>query len=40
MITNAQILALSPISLTFMPKIDEAVLIGMKMNARMVTAED
>jgi hypothetical protein len=37
MITKAQILALSPISFTFMPNIDEAVLIGMKMNARTVT---
>jgi hypothetical protein len=37
MITNAQTLVLSPISLTFMPKIEEAVLIGMKINARMVT---
>jgi len=40
MITKAQMLVLSPISFTFMPKIDEAVLMGMKMNARMVTADD
>jgi hypothetical protein len=40
MITKAQMLALSPISFTFIPNIDEAVLIGMKMNARMVTIED
>jgi len=39
MITKAQMLALSPISFTFMPKIDEAVLMGMKMNARTVTIE-
>jgi hypothetical protein len=39
MITKAQILALSPISFTFMPKIEEAVLIGMKMKARMVTTK-
>jgi len=39
-ITNAQMLALSPISFTFIPKIDEAVLIGMKMKARTVTIVD
>jgi hypothetical protein len=40
MITKAQMLALSPISFTFMPNIDDAVLIGMNMKARMVTIED
>ena len=39
MITKAQMLALSPISFTFIPNIEEAVLIGMKMNARTVTIE-
>ena len=32
-------LALSPISFTFIPNIDEAVLIGIKMNARTVTVK-
>ena len=38
-ITKAQMLALSPISFTFIPNIDEAVLIGIKMNARTVTVK-